>query len=100
MHHGNRMASRLRPLTTSGWLVALMVLALHLTPTRLAAQPVAPNVQPVFGIGDNEFLIGGWNIAPPRTASSVADSADQSILWATDIGANVFRTRPMMSGLP
>jgi hypothetical protein len=54
------------------------------------------NVEPVFGIGDNEFLIGGWTPPLPDSAAldnftHRRDSIHQVISWARDMGIRVFR---------
>lgn len=71
--------------------VLLLGLAFVLVPLRLSSQPAPPDIEPVFGIGDSEFLIGGWNLPIPTSATNMADSVEQSLRWARDIGANVFR---------
>ena len=40
------------------------------------AQSSAPTTEPVFGIGDREFLYGGWNLAMPNACATRADSID------------------------
>jgi hypothetical protein len=69
----------------------LLLLALLALP--LAAQP---HVEPVFGIGDKEFLIGGWNLPMPNTAETDSvrqrrANIHQVIDWARSMGVSVFR---------
>jgi hypothetical protein len=59
-------------------------------------QPQSPVAEPVFGIGDREFLIGGWNLPYPNDAATDNVNAriagiPQVIAWARGMGVNVFR---------
>jgi hypothetical protein len=74
----------------------LVTLILLIATATLRSQPEEPILEPVFGIGDREFLIGGWNLPLPNTAAndSVADrisGISQVIAWARGMGVNVFR---------
>jgi hypothetical protein len=70
------------------WRVTLLVLGVM--PFGLSAQQ-ADTTEPVFGIGDDEFLIGGWNLPPPPGTTDPLLRAQGSIQWARQMGVNVFR---------
>jgi hypothetical protein len=68
----------------------VLLIALLALPIHVFAQQ-ADSTEPVFGIGDDEFLIGGWNLPPPPDVTDPLLRAQGSIQWARQMGVNVFR---------
>jgi hypothetical protein len=55
----------------------------------------AQAIEPVFRVGDTEFLIGGWNLAQTSSNAGLTHAAriDSSFAWARALGATIFRMR-------
>jgi hypothetical protein len=76
-------------------ILSLLLICMIAPSLDVRPQPTA-STEPVFGIGDNEFLIGGWNLPRPNTAALDTPATrivgiPQVIRWARRMGVSVFR---------